>query len=141
MAVSVYLNAKDLPDDKDFIFKPEYPEIYIHLINANFYVIYVRNDTDRPIKINRKNRLRKLIKIKKKYYYYVKKNFYKLAILKSFKSFLKFANSFTDEKNINVAYGIKIYKNIYPEIFEAIIFKYFNLFKNTGRIIDVFKKY
>ena len=64
MAVLIYFNTKDLFDDRNFIFKPEYSKVYIYLVNANFYVIYIRNDTDRPTKINKKNRLKKLIEMK-----------------------------------------------------------------------------
>ena len=63
MAVFIDFESDSLPDDRDFIFKPKYPGIYIHLINANFRVIHMRNDTDRSFKINRKNRLGKLIEI------------------------------------------------------------------------------
>ncbi len=66
MAVFIDFESDSLSDDRDFIFKFKYPEIYIYLININFRVIYMRNDTDRSFKINRKNRLRKLIKIEEK---------------------------------------------------------------------------
>ena len=57
MTVSIDFESNNLPDDRDFIFKSKYPEAYIYLMDANFRVIYIRNDTDRFFRINRKNRL------------------------------------------------------------------------------------
>jgi len=65
MTIPIDFESDNLPDNRDFIFKSEYPGAYIYLVNANFRVIYMRNDTDRSFRINRKNRLKKLIKIKK----------------------------------------------------------------------------
>ncbi len=65
MTIPIDFESDSLPDDRDFIFKPKYPEVYTYLVNTNFRVIYMRNDTDRSFKINRKNRLGKLIEIKK----------------------------------------------------------------------------
>ncbi len=66
MAISIDFESDSLPDDRNFIFKSEYPEVYIYLVDINFRVIYIRNDIDYFLKINRKNRLGKLIKIKEK---------------------------------------------------------------------------
>ncbi len=66
MTISIDFESNNLPDNRDFIFKFKYPGVCTHLMNANFRVIYIRNDTDRSLKINRKNRLGKLIKMKKK---------------------------------------------------------------------------
>ncbi len=62
----IEFETDELPNDKDYIFKPEYPGIYTYLINTSFYIIYIRNDTDRPVKLNRRNRLENLVDIKKK---------------------------------------------------------------------------
>ena len=66
ITIPIDFESNNIPDDRNFIFKPKYPEAYTHLINTNFRVIHIRNDTDRSLKINRKNRLGKLIKIKNK---------------------------------------------------------------------------
>ncbi len=63
MAVLIDFESDSLPDDRDFIFKSEYPGVCTYLMDANFRVIYIRNDTDRFLKINRKNRLGKLIEM------------------------------------------------------------------------------
>ncbi len=65
MIIFIDFESNNLPDDRNFIFKFKYPEAYIYLVNTNFRVIYVRNDTDRFFKINRKNRLGKLIEMEK----------------------------------------------------------------------------
>ncbi len=52
IAIPIDFESDSLPDDRDFIFKPKYPEIYTYLVNANFRVIYIRNDTDRFFRIN-----------------------------------------------------------------------------------------
>jgi len=46
----------ELLNDRNYIFKSEYLGVYAHLINASFYIIYIRNDTNRPVKLNRRNR-------------------------------------------------------------------------------------
>ncbi len=66
MIILIDFEFNSLPDDRDFIFKFKYPEVYIYLVDVNFRVIYMRNDIDRSFKINRKNRLGKLIEIEKK---------------------------------------------------------------------------
>ncbi len=66
MTIPIDFESDNLPNDRDFIFKSKYSRVCIYLVDINFRVIYIRNDTDRFLKINQKNRLRKLIKIEKK---------------------------------------------------------------------------
>ncbi len=66
MIIPIDFESDSLPNDRDFIFKLKYPGAYTYLVDANFRVIYMRNDIDCSLKINRKNRLGKLIKIKEK---------------------------------------------------------------------------
>ena len=63
MTIPIDFKSDNLPDDRNFIFKFKYPGTYTYLVNTNFRVIHIRNDTDRSLKINQKNRLRKLIEM------------------------------------------------------------------------------
>ncbi len=71
----------ELFNDRDYIFKSKYPGIYAHLVNTSFYIIYIRNDTDRPVKFNRRNRLGKFVDIKKEQCYFIDENTYNLTAL------------------------------------------------------------
>jgi len=96
-------------------------------VNANFRVIYVRNDTDRSLKINQKNRLGKLIKIKEEQYYYINKNSYDLAVLNFFKPSSDYIRSPINNKDVTISHEIKVYKDSRPDTLDCIIIKYPNL--------------
>ncbi len=63
--MSIKFETGELSKDRNYIFKFEYPGIYAYLVDASFYIIYIRNDINRPVKLNRRNRLGKLVDIKK----------------------------------------------------------------------------
>ena len=44
----IYAHKKNfaLPKNRDFLFKPEYPGAYAHLVDADIHHVYVKNDTD-----------------------------------------------------------------------------------------------
>jgi hypothetical protein len=65
----IYAHKKNsaLPKDRDFLFKPEYPGAYAHLVDADVHHVYVKNDTDLPMRIDRRNRLGKLVEVEEEY--------------------------------------------------------------------------
>jgi len=81
--VPIEFETGELSNDKDYIFKFKYPGIYTHLVNTSFHIIYIRNDTNRPVKLNRRNRLGKLVDIEEEQYYFIDEDTYSLITLNS----------------------------------------------------------
>src|SRR5204862_6595876 len=104
--------------NQDFIFTSIYSETYAHLIDANIQFMHLKNNLNQSIHINLKNYLKKIIKIKKKYYYLINKNSHSLATLKFIKLFSKYKCSehshlITNfKKNVLISFSIKIHQNI-----------------------------
>ena len=65
MIMPIEFEAGELPNDRNYIFKLEYPGVCVYLVDASFHIVHVRNDTDRPVKIDWRNRLGKFINMKK----------------------------------------------------------------------------
>jgi hypothetical protein len=136
----IYAHKKNsaLPKDRDFFFKPEYPGAYAHLINADVYHIYVKNDTDLLIKIDRRNRLGKLVKVKEEYCQFLDEKSYGLAALNQFNSEIDYARPATSHNDdVSVSYGVKVYRDAQPDELDRIVTKFPDLFTETGRVIDV----
>ena len=62
--LQIPVKIKDLPDDRDFIFEPEYDHdlgekggLYSHVVDAALSFVQLRNDTDQPVTIQRHARL------------------------------------------------------------------------------------
>ena len=75
-----------LPTNQDFLFAPTYPGAYTHLVNADTRFIHIRNDTDRPLHINPKNGLGKIVEMEEEHCYLVNEDSHGLAALKASKS-------------------------------------------------------
>ncbi len=49
----ISIKLKDIPEDRDFDFEPQYPGTYAHIIDAESLFVLVRNDGDRTLVIPR----------------------------------------------------------------------------------------
>ena len=65
MTMPIKFETGELSNNRNYIFKSEYPGVYAYLVDTNFYIIYVRNDINRSVKFNRRNRVGKLVDIEK----------------------------------------------------------------------------
>jgi hypothetical protein len=137
MAVPIEFGHDGLPEDRDLIFKPQYPGACAHLVDANFHVVHVRNDTDRPMKLNRRNRVGKIVEMEEEWCYYVDDDSHGLAALNPLKSSSDYVRPPTDSEDVTVSYGIKVHKDAQPDILNRIIKKHPNLWTETGRVVDV----
>ncbi len=52
MTVPIEFETGELLNNRDYIFKSKYPGVYAYLVDTSFYIIYIWNDTDRPVKLN-----------------------------------------------------------------------------------------
>jgi len=137
MIVPIEFETGELPNNRDYIFKFEYPGVCVDLVNASFHIIYIRNDTDRPVKFNGRNRLKKLINIKKEQYYFIDEDTHKLTTLNPDIQTSNYTRPPTSSEDVKISFKINIHKNVYPEILDNIVTNYPNLFIKTGRVIDI----
>jgi hypothetical protein len=101
-----------LPKDRDFLFKPEYPGAYAHLVDAEVHHVYVKNDTDLPMRIDRKNRLGKLVEMEEEYCQFLDEKSHGLAALGQFNSEIDHARPVTSyNDDVSVSYGVKVYRD------------------------------
>jgi hypothetical protein len=139
----IYAHKKNsaFPKNRDFLFKPEYPGAYVHLINADVHHIYVKNDTDLPMRIDRKNRLGKLVKMEKEFCQFLDKDSHNLAAFGYSNSEIDHARpAVNHNENIPVFYGANVHRDARPNEFNQMVIKYPNLFIKTGRLIEIPEK-
>ena len=75
-------------------------------------------------------------------YYYVDSNTQGLVILHSIKNSADPSRPNTDPNNdVQIIYNINVYKDTRPSDLNRIIAKYPNLWTETGRVVNVLKKY
>ncbi len=135
--MSIEFETDELFNDRDYIFKFKYPGVYTHLINISFYIIYIRNDTNRPVKLNQRNRLEKFVNIKKNQYYFIDEDIYNLIILNPNIQTSDYTRPFINSEDVKISFKINIYKNVYLEILNNIVVNYSNLFTEIDRVINI----
>ena len=69
--------------------------------------------------------------------YFIDENVYSLVVLNFNIQMFDYARPSTSFEDVKILFGVNVYKDVYPEILDGIVANYFNLFIETGRVIDI----
>ena len=64
-----------------------------------------------------------------------------MIALNFFKPLLDYVRPPINSEDVIILYGVKVYKDSRPDALDYIVVKYPNFWKETERVIDIFKEY